>query len=72
MRISNLEIQDVLHSCEEYSPEQTDLFAGGVSLLEHQTGMDSCKNKFSVSGTRNKVEVFHTVTTKQFKLQALN
>jgi hypothetical protein len=36
---------------EEHSPAETDLFARGVSLLEHQTGMGSCKNISFVSGT---------------------
>jgi hypothetical protein len=40
------------------------LFAARAFLLEHRTGMDSCKNKFSVSEKRNKVEVFQTIVIK--------
>jgi hypothetical protein len=36
------------------SPEGTDLSAAEVFLLEHQTGMGSCKKKFFVSETRTK------------------
>jgi len=40
---------------EKHSPGGTDLFATALSLLQHQTGMGSCKNISFGSGTRSEV-----------------
>jgi len=45
----------MLFFLEKHSPGGTDLFATAVSLLQHQTGMGSCKNISFVSGTRSEV-----------------
>ena len=45
----------MLFFLEKYSPGGTDLFATAVSLLQHQTGMGSCKNIAFDSGTRSEV-----------------
>jgi hypothetical protein len=45
----------MLFFLEKHSPGGTDLFATVVSLLQHQTGMGSCKNIAFDSGTRSEV-----------------